>query len=125
MRTQFDKFADKATNFVAHPAFFIGCVSIICIWLPSFFLIGSLEIWQLLINTFTTCVTFVLVALLQNDTDRFEKATSVKLNAIAEGLGHVMDKEGLDDESQVMYDVMGLEKPEAPPEEVEEKDPTS
>ncbi|WP_425567632.1 low affinity iron permease family protein [Nonomuraea dietziae] len=40
------------------------CVLLVLVWAPSFFLIGDLDHWQLIINTLTTIVTFLLVALL-------------------------------------------------------------
>lgn len=106
----FNRFADKASTFVAKPQFFAFTVIVILVWLPSYFLIGTVEIWQLIINTFTTCVTFMLVALLQNDQDRFEQATNEKLNAMAEGLAAILKDRGLDSEAEALYGVEGREK---------------
>ena len=52
---------------------------------------SSLDTWQLVINTATTIVTFLLVALLQNSQWRGAEASSRKLNAIADGLADTME----------------------------------
>jgi low affinity Fe/Cu permease len=53
-------------------------------------IIGDVNTWQLWINTVTTIVTFLLVALLQNAQERENLATQHKLNAIADGLAELM-----------------------------------
>ncbi|MGH3426619.1 MAG: low affinity iron permease family protein, partial [Mycobacteriales bacterium] len=63
---------------------------IVVIWVPSFFVIGSLDTWQLIINTATTIVTFLMVSLLQNTQSRADAAVQDKLNAIARGLSDLM-----------------------------------
>lgn len=61
-------------------------------WAPSFLLIGNIDTWQLIINTATTIVTFLLVALLQNTQKRADDAVQHKLNAIADGLADLMNQ---------------------------------
>lgn len=89
--TKFDRFATAVAGVVARAWFFAACVLLVVVWVPSFFLIGNLDTWQLLINTATTIVTFLLVALLQNTQSRDAKAIHRKLNALAEGLIDVME----------------------------------
>jgi low affinity Fe/Cu permease len=60
----FDRFAATAAAFFSKPWFFVLCVLLILVWAPSFFVIGSIDTWQLIINTATTIVTFLMVALL-------------------------------------------------------------
>lgn len=98
-RGLFDKFADEAEKFVGHAAFFSACVVAILIWAPTYFLLGNLDTWQLIINTFTTIVTFLLVALLQNTQERFERAVNARLQAVLEAL-NVEDP--VNDEGQVV-----------------------
>jgi low affinity Fe/Cu permease len=66
------------------------CVSLVLIWAPSYFLIQDINTWQLIINTATTIITFLMVALLQNSQRRSDEATQHKLNAIADGLADFM-----------------------------------
>jgi len=87
----FDRFAEAASQFASHAAFFIGCVLLVVIWAPTYFVLGSLNTWQLVINTATTIVTFLLVALLQNAQRRSDDAVHQKLDALADGLADVME----------------------------------
>src|SRR5436190_917262 len=61
----FDRFAGWAALVASRATFFAFCVLLIVVWAPSFFLIGNIDTWQLIINTATTIVTFLMVALLQ------------------------------------------------------------
>jgi len=58
---------------------------------PSFLLLPDVDTWQLIINTITTIVTFLLVALLQNPQKRADEAVQHKLNAVADGLADLME----------------------------------
>ncbi len=86
----FDRFAEKTSTFVSRAWFFSLCVLLIVIWVPSIALIRNVDTWQLVINTATTIVTFLMVALLQNSQRRSDEATQHKLNAIADGLADLM-----------------------------------
>jgi hypothetical protein len=86
----FDRFADGANHFVSRALFFSLCLVLVLVWLPSYFIFRNLDTWQLIINTVTTIVTFLLVALLQNTQTRADAATQHKLNAIADGLADLM-----------------------------------
>jgi low affinity Fe/Cu permease len=80
--------------------FFVFCILLVVFWLMqgaievvtegsfSAFLMGD---YQLEINTTTTIITFLLVALLQNSQTRSDQAVQHKLNAIADGLADLMD----------------------------------
>src|SRR4051794_39455536 len=50
----FDKFAGKASGFFSRAWFFALCVLLVLVWAPSFFLIGTVDRGQLIINTATT-----------------------------------------------------------------------
>ena len=90
----FDRFADAASEFASHAVFFIGCALVVLLWLPSYFLIGNLNTWQLIINTLTTIITFLLVALLQNSQRRSEQAIQLKLDALADGVADLVSRVG-------------------------------
>jgi low affinity Fe/Cu permease len=62
------------------------------LWAPSVFVLRDIDTWQLIINTVTTIITFLLVALLQNAQKRSDQATQHKLNAIADGLSDLMNQ---------------------------------
>jgi uncharacterized membrane protein len=87
----FDRFAERCANFVSRAPFFTFCVLLVIIWAPTYFLVGNFDTYQLIINTPTTIITFLLVALLQNTQRRNEQAIHHKLDAIADGLADLMD----------------------------------
>jgi hypothetical protein len=90
--TLFDRFATTSAAFVSRAWFFALCVLLVLLWAPSYYLVRDINIWELWINTATTIITFLLVALLQNTQKRADAATQNKLNAIADGLADLMDK---------------------------------
>ena len=82
----FDRFADWTADVVASAYFFAFCVLLVVMWAPSLPLWPSVDTWQLIINTATTIITFLLVALLHNGQQRFEDATNARLKEILEAL---------------------------------------
>lgn len=86
----FDRFASRVDVIVSRAWFFLFCVLLVVLWAPSFLLFGSIDTWQLIINTLTTIITFLLVALLQNTQKRADEAVQHKLNALADGLSDLM-----------------------------------
>lgn len=86
----FDRFAGAASRIVSRAWFFAACLLLVAVWAPSYWLIRDLDTWQLIINTATTIITFLLVALLQNTQQRADQAAQHKLNAIADGLADLM-----------------------------------
>ncbi len=107
--TWFDRFATMVSSWVSRAWFFATCVLVVLLWLPSYFLVGSLDTYQLLINTFTTIVTYLLVALIQNTQSRDNKAIHRKLNAIADALADLMESQRGDDPT-LCHDVSELRR---------------
>lgn len=110
MNTWFNKFAEKASRVVSHAAFFASCVLLVIIWASSYFVVGNVDTWQLIINTATTIVTFLLVALLQNTQQRYEDASNQKENALAKGMAQLLEREGLTDAANDLYAAYKVEK---------------
>jgi low affinity Fe/Cu permease len=111
----FDRFAEAASGFVSHAPFFAACVLLVVIWAPSYWLFADVDTWQLIINTATTIITFLLVALLQNAQRRGERAIQDKLDALADGLADLMDHVGGDNaefanDIKELREAVGLEK---------------
>src|SRR4051812_8091923 len=86
----FDRFAGWSALVASRAYFFAFCVLLLVLWLPSLVLIRDVDTWQLIINTATTIITFLMVALLQNSQTRSDQAVQHKLNAIADGLADLM-----------------------------------
>lgn len=87
----FDRFASRASDVVSSAPFFAFCVAMVVVWAPTLPIVGSFDTWQLLINTPTTILTFLLVAILQNSQRRTEQALHQKLDALADGLADLME----------------------------------
>jgi low affinity Fe/Cu permease len=110
----FDRFATAASHFVSRAWFFACCLLLVLIWAPSYFLFGDVDTWQLIINTATTIVTFLLVALLQNTQTRADHAVQDKLNNIADALAGLMasmasEHPELADDERELRAAVGLE----------------
>lgn len=106
----FDRLADSASRFFSQAPFFAVCVLTVVIWAFSYFLIRDLDTWQLIINTGTTIVTFLMVALLNNSQHRADKAIQHKLNAIADGMADMMSQDpNLDGDGAELRHAVGLE----------------
>lgn len=108
----FDRFATNAACFVGRAPFFAACVLLVLLWVPSYLFIRDLDLYQLVINTATTIVTFLLVALLQNTEMRADLATQHKLNAIASALADLMDEHELDADADELKAAVALERRE-------------
>ena len=81
-----DKFFAKFANATAHvagtPAVFLACVVVVLVWAVSGPFFGFSETWQLVINTGTTIVTFLMVFLIQNTQNRDGAAVQMKLDEL-------------------------------------------
>ena len=112
----FDRFAEAAADFASRGVFFAACVLLVVLWVPSYLVLGNLDTWQLIINTATTIVTFLMVALLQNSARRSDRAIHQKLDALADGLADLMeyqlhgDSTDLDRDIQDLKQAVGLER---------------
>ena len=99
---RFDRFAEAISQFVSRGGFFVASVVIVVVWLPTILFISSIDTWQLVINTLTSVLAFLLIALLQNSERRYDDALHRKIDTIAAGLADVMERleerEGGDDE---------------------------
>ena len=116
----FDRFAGHASLIASRAVFFAACVLLVLIWAPSILFLHDVDTWQLIINTATTIVTFLMVALLQNSQTRSDQAIQHKLNAIADGLADLMTHLAPGDEERDLQrdiielrDAVGLETHES------------
>lgn len=104
----FDRFAGHASAIVSRAPFFAFCVLLVVVWAPSYVAFGNIDTWQLVINTITTIVTFLLVALLQNTQERTDAATQQKLNAVAQALAELMEHAAGDADDELRADICEL-----------------
>ncbi|MBL1076917.1 low affinity iron permease family protein [Nocardia sp. 2] len=113
----FDRFASKASEWASRAGFFVFCVVLVVIWAPTILVLPSVDTWQLVINTATTIITFLLVALLQNTQSRSDAAIQEKLNAVAGALAAFMGELSaeypeLERHRSELADAVGLERRE-------------
>lgn len=78
----FERFANAATNFTGSSAAFITATAIVVIWALSGPIFNYSETWQLVINTGTTIITFLMVFLIQKAQNKDGKAIQLKLNEL-------------------------------------------
>lgn len=78
----FDKFSDKATAFTGSSAAFLIAAALVVVWAATGPLFDYSETWQLVINTGTTIVTFLMVFLIQKAQNKDGKAIQIKLNEL-------------------------------------------
>lgn len=78
----FEKFANWATNATGSSTAFILAAAIIVIWAGTGPVFRYSETWQLVINTGTTIITFLMVFLIQKTQNKDSKAIHLKLNEL-------------------------------------------
>jgi low affinity Fe/Cu permease len=98
----FHKLAKGAANAVGSPKSFIAALVVLVLWAVSGPLFHFSDTWQLIINTGTTIVTFLIVFLIQNTQNRDSMAIHLKLDELLRATGRarnrMVDLESLSDE---------------------------
>ena len=101
-RQSFDHIATAVSRWTGRPVTFLGCCLIIVAWAASGPVFHYSDTWQLIINTGTTVVTFLMVFLIQNTQNRDNAALQAKLDELIRvtraknefiGIEHLSDKE--------------------------------
>jgi low affinity Fe/Cu permease len=98
----FRLFANKTSHIVGSPWSFLSAVLIVVIWGALGPVFGFSDTWQLVINTSTTIITFLMVFLIQNTQNRDAKGIHLKLDELIHALkgarNQLIDLEDLSDE---------------------------
>jgi|SRR5438034_1274583 len=102
MNDLFRKFAHRISQAVGSPWAFVVAVLIIIVWAATGPIFKYSDTWQLVINTGTTIITFLMVFLIQNTQNRDAKAIHLKLDELIKGVRgartKLVDLEDLSDE---------------------------
>lgn len=102
MNDFFRKFSRKVAKFTGNPYVFIVAVLTILSWLISGPIFDFSNEWQLVMNTITSIITFLMVFIIQNSQNHDTKAMQLKLDAILYGIkeadDELIDLEDMSDE---------------------------
>ena len=97
----FSHAAARVAGWVGSPYAFLGATSLIVLWLVTGPIFGYSDTWQLLINTSTTIITFLMVFLIQNTQNRDARAMQLTVDevirAVEKARNQMIDIESLSD----------------------------
>jgi low affinity Fe/Cu permease len=88
----FGRFAAWASGWLGSKWAFSWAVAVIVVWGATGFVFHYSDTWQLVINTGTTIVTFLMVFLIQNTQNRDARAINLKLNELIRALDKARDQ---------------------------------
>jgi low affinity Fe/Cu permease len=112
-RARFDRFAEISAAFVGRAIFFATAVVVVVLWMPLILVFDSVDTWQLVINTATSVIAFLLIALLTNTERRGDRALHRKLDTVAVALAELMmskDDDRLKDSIEELRAAVKLEE---------------
>jgi low affinity Fe/Cu permease len=82
----FTQFTSTVSAWLGRPWIFVTALVVLVLWGISGPILGFSDTWQLIINTSTTIVTFLMVFIIQNTQNRDNLAINIKLDAIMKKL---------------------------------------
>ena len=82
LSSYFSKFAQATALYTGHPTAFLLAAAVVLAWIVTGPLFNYSDTWQLVINTSTTIVTFLMVFLIQNTQNRDTMAIQLKLSEL-------------------------------------------
>jgi low affinity Fe/Cu permease len=92
MNSIFDKLAERISAFAGRASAFALAFAVIVVWALTGPLFGWSDTWQLVINTGTTIVTFLMVFLIQNAQNRDASAIQCKLDELIRAVSHARNQ---------------------------------
>jgi low affinity Fe/Cu permease len=99
----FTRFTSTTSTMLGRPWIFIIALLVLIVWAASGPFLGFSDTWQLIINTSTTIITFLMVFIIQNTQNRDNLALNIKLDVIMQKMGiereMLLNAEDKDDKS--------------------------
>ncbi|MBS0535312.1 MAG: low affinity iron permease family protein [Proteobacteria bacterium] len=89
---KFSAFAQKTASWTGHPAAFLLAVAVILVWIVTGPVFNYSDTWQLIINTGTTIITFLMVFLIQNTQNRDMLSMQIKLSELVLAMENAENK---------------------------------
>ena len=83
----FNAIANRVAKLSGHPLVFVLAVLSLLLWAASGFWFGFSDTWQLVVNSLTSIVTFLMVFLIQNTQNRDSEALHLKLDELLRAIG--------------------------------------
>src|SRR5947207_13533966 len=83
----FTRFTSAVASAMGHAWVFVAAIAVLVIWAISGPVLGFSDTWQLIINTSTTIITFLMVFIIQNTQNRDNLALNLKLNVLLKKAG--------------------------------------
>jgi low affinity Fe/Cu permease len=102
LATAFRSFAEATARYSGKPAAFLVAAGIVIVWAASGPMFDFGDTWQLVINTGTTIVTFLMVFLIQNSQNRDSAALQIKLDELIRATrarNSLLDVDNLDEDA--------------------------
>jgi low affinity Fe/Cu permease len=91
-KSMFSRFAKSTARATGRPIAFLLASLVVVVWALTGPLFGFSDTWQLVINTGTTIVTFLMVFLIQSTQNRDAEAVQVKLDEIIRAIGNAKNE---------------------------------
>ncbi len=95
----FTRFTTNVSTWLGRPWIFVSALAILVLWGLSGPILGFSDTWQLIINTGTTIITFLMVFIIQNTQNRDNLAMNIKLDAMMRKMG-ISEKELIEAEDE-------------------------
>jgi low affinity Fe/Cu permease len=87
----FGRFSRQVARATGQPAAFGAALAIVLLWAVVGPFFGFSDTWQLVINTGTTIITFLMVFLIQNTQNRDSEAMQIKLDELIRAIDHAQN----------------------------------
>lgn len=112
MKKMFSRLAEGTAHLAGHPVTCAGAFGLVAVWAASGPVFDYSEQWQLVINTGTTVITFLMVFLIQSTTNRDMAAMQAKLDEIIRASAARNEFRGIDRKSEDEIRELRNDRPE-------------